>query len=760
MIGPFQRLLSLYWLTVFSCIGLCAVLVVSAMAQGAASARYELGGELEFIEDPQGTITITDLLNNPTMMSHWIRPGNLVPNLGFSPSHYWVRVELDPEFYGRGDKIFELAYPLMDELEFYYPDSSGQYRRSSTGDSLPFSQRVLPHKYFAFPLVLAEKPVAIYLHVASRDTLIFPVTLWDTDAFRQHYDLERYVLGAYYGAMLSILLYNLMVFLSLRDPIYIYYVLLIASYSVTQLSLNGIGFEVLWQDAPEFAKRIRPFSVALIASLAIGLTLRYFNRKKLVPDWPGLIPSLYGVSSMAIVGAIVLPFTWAIQLAMVAMVLSCFTALITGVLEWKRNGGAALYFVLGWSLLIVAGIANVLRAFGILPVNFFTVYGTQLGSISTLLLLTFGLSDRLNALQREKEKAQAAVLEQQKEAVHTLDTKVKERTAALEMSHRIISRKSESFKLLLETSSLLDHRESLQSLLELAVSQLARVFPEQKFALILDEYALEEPIKPIYRGIEQSQKEYIQRYHDHLMEQNRDVGAKLAAEADSQLLNNLNLIPVRLNNKKLLGHLILLGSDIEFQEREPLLVFVEQISVFLQNKLLHDQLDTIANKDSLTGVYSRAFFDRYYTNLIKTKQKNPAQDFSLILIDLNGLKRMNDEFGHEAGDQMITVVARFLKENCRGNDVVARLGGDEFVIAAKEKQDHAQMLAQKLEKRAAALEMKCTTEAGEQITVPLSFSMGLASSDTIPPKNVLKAADHAMYERKRQFYAQRGEKPR
>jgi signal transduction histidine kinase/CheY-like chemotaxis protein len=103
----------------------------------------------------------------------------------------------------------------------------------------------------------------------------------------------------------------------------------------------------------------------------------------------------------------------------------------TGIYIWRHGDRLGKYFTLGWSGLIIGGAVNVLRAFDILPVNFWTTYGSQLGSVTTLLILNTALTDRLRFLQKESDVAQQETIRQQEETNRVLDQKVRERTEEL-----------------------------------------------------------------------------------------------------------------------------------------------------------------------------------------------------------------------------------------------------------------------------------------------------------------------------------------
>jgi diguanylate cyclase (GGDEF)-like protein len=87
----------------------------------------------------------------------------------------------------------------------------------------------------------------------------------------------------------------------------------------------------------------------------------------------------------------------------------------------------------------------------------------------------------------------------------------------------------------------------------------------------------------------------------------------------------------------------------------------------------------MAVRDSLTGLYNRQYFEDFVVKLIK-KELRENRDFSVIFIDLDNFKPINDNYGHTKGDEILKKVAEFLKQTFRDYDIIARLGGDEFVV--------------------------------------------------------------------------------
>ena len=155
------------------------------------------------------------------------------------------------------------------------------------------------------------------------------------------------------------------------------------------------------------------------------------------------------------------------------------------------------------------------------------------------------------------------------------------------------------------------------------------------------------------------------------------------------------------------------------------------------NKLLLDQLTKLSSVDVLTGLYNRNKLNTYMTGVLESK-KTPI---GLVFLDINGLKRVNDNEGHLAGDNLIKRAAKTLNAVFAGNDIF-RVGGDEFVV----------ILIGAEEKRIIESLERLHKEAEKN---NVSFAAGYAMSDNDQDiEKALKEADFNMYKDKRKFYNQ------
>ena len=157
-----------------------------------------------------------------------------------------------------------------------------------------------------------------------------------------------------------------------------------------------------------------------------------------------------------------------------------------------------------------------------------------------------------------------------------------------------------------------------------------------------------------------------------------------------------------------------------------------------------EELQELADRDPLTGAFNRRAFMRELERVVRACERGEGSA-SVIYIDLNSFKVINDTFGHAIGDAALNVVAGLLTANVRCGDVVGRLGGDEFaVVLWKEVGAGALMLAHRL---AAAVEAHHLVADGQ--AVPLRIAFGVCTFEAgLSAAEMLSAADIAMFSQK------------
>jgi diguanylate cyclase (GGDEF)-like protein len=301
------------------------------------------------------------------------------------------------------------------------------------------------HVNFVFPMAPATPAVeTVFLRVQSQGTLMVPLTAWSPEAFAASSRLAYAGQAAYFGALLAMIIYNALLWFSLRERAYLYYVLYVTSLGLGIGAANGMAAEFVWPDSGwlvNYSYWFIAFAGILVTQFARSFlntanTSRWLDRSLLgagllvaVPMVIGLFVSYYAGGRL-VSGAL-----------FIALLVSAWSGIYSVI---HKVPGGRLY-LLSWFLFLAFAMLYPLRNYGLVPNNFVTAYGIQFGSLVEMMLLSFALAARINHIRAEKDKAQQEAINAQatlvatlKESEKILEQRVAERTEQLEQAnHRL-----------------------------------------------------------------------------------------------------------------------------------------------------------------------------------------------------------------------------------------------------------------------------------------------------------------------------------
>lgn len=373
-------------------------------------------------------------------------------SLGYSRAPHWLRFEVRAPYPGtpaeRTRWLLEVAYPSLDRVEFYVGDATEPL---VAGDRLAFSSRPVAHRHLVFPLdLLPGESTTVFLRVESEGSLTIPLVLWEEAAFGRYTQKSYALLALYYGALGALLIYNLLLYLSIRDRRYLEYVLMLGGMLLGQVSYNGFGDQFLWPESTWWGHVALPTGLALS-----GLFMAQFARSFLGTrgNSPWLDRILLGFAILFacnFAAALLLPYVYVATALPLIGILFSLAAVASGVRCWMKKVASAELYLLAWTAQLLGTAVVAARFYDWIPTNLLTTYAMQVGSALEMLLLSFALANSINILRRERTRAQNEALASQAHLVQTLQRseqvlaqRVAQRTLDLERANEQLERNQE-----------------------------------------------------------------------------------------------------------------------------------------------------------------------------------------------------------------------------------------------------------------------------------------------------------------------------
>ena len=381
-------------------------LLASAVEFDESTQSLPLGRVMQVYEDASGQADIAQVAS-PAMVARFHRHDKASLNAGYSLSAFWLKVDLTytPK---HPDTLriwlLELAYPPMKHIELYVPDASGGYRLAQrTGNELSFASRPIKQNNYLFELDFApNESKTVYLRLQTEGSMQAPLTLWSMQAYLEDQPVRLYVLGLIYGVLLGMLVYNLFIYLSVRDTSYLYYIFYIASFGFYQLSVNGAAVQYFWPNNPGWANASTPFFIGLAGFFGCQFTRSFLHTAAHGRWLDRLLLLLMAYSAVVTVLSLMTSYALALRLATVLALAFTVTIFVTGISAWCCGLRVARYFIIAWSAFLLGGLVNTLMVLGYLPNVFLTMYASQIGSALEVGLLSLALADRINTMREQQ----------------------------------------------------------------------------------------------------------------------------------------------------------------------------------------------------------------------------------------------------------------------------------------------------------------------------------------------------------------------
>ncbi len=471
-------------------VGLSAVLAWAAepVILTADQDSYLIGLHLDIFDDPKRIHTIEEV-SSPSWSDRFRPSKQNVPNFGLASSAHWLRFTVENKAGEERAWLLEVQAATVDHVDLYARDSSGRFHRFSAGDAVPMKEWEIRYRYPTFPLRIPPGETRTFFLRLESTGLI---RAWLVIACEKEFLAQEFrssvLFALFAGGVAIVILYNLMFWVTLRERIYLYYVLSTLSIGLLLAVFTGTAYQYLWPDSPAWGNISLVVSGGLLLFWTALFTREFLKSEEYAP-YLDYLARFVAATGLMVAALSLFAYRLAIVIilfSLAAGVVAFFLIAIKGLVRGHRY---AVYYLASY-LVFFLGLAHAFLALlGIIPVTGLGMDGMAVGLPITLLVLSLAMADRFMHLQRQYsaslEQDVAKRTEQLDNALDALakshdllEQKVEERTAELAASNQRLRRE-------------IDERERAERMLEEAhfrLEESARdcFISEQRFRTVFE----------------------------------------------------------------------------------------------------------------------------------------------------------------------------------------------------------------------------------------------------------------------------------
>jgi len=395
----------------------CLILLIAPVARAdTAPSHYPLTRDMEYLQADEGEFDI-DTIREPAAAARFVPVGRSRVSLGYTGGRdHWFRFELEGLESARW-QVLKFSNPRLGEVTLFYPDAAGHYSARSLGLRRPFWDRQIGGLTPAFPVQLdAGERRSCYVRIRHFGSLRFDAQLWEWGAYNHHAGLAVSLSLLMSGAILSLSVYNLGVFLHLRQRGYLWLALFLAAANANLMAASGTASMLLWPE-PSLLSR-ESMTITSVITLCVGIGLcNYLLRAAPGAAQLSRVTALCGGLAAAGGLASLAGYTAALYVLFLGAVLAPIGVTAMAIVALRAGKRIALGFLACWGLVLLGVLVSSLMGPGYLPATPLT----ENFIFAAIFVAAIGWSFTLTRQIKVRENEQRDRLERQ----------VAERTAAL-----------------------------------------------------------------------------------------------------------------------------------------------------------------------------------------------------------------------------------------------------------------------------------------------------------------------------------------
>ncbi len=360
-----------------------------------------LGRHLDLYEDRGGELTAPEVIEM-ARAGAFSRSTRDELGFGTTASAWWALLTLENRGAEAKQLVLEQRYGLIDQFDLWQlVDGELQVRHS--GDSLPFSQREVATNSLNFLLELPPNSTkTLLLRYRSNGSVSINLTLHGAIPFAEQLGRSQALQGIFYGALIALALYNLFIFLIVRDRSYLLYITYLVVFALFISGFNGHSTQYLWPESTWWANHSLLIFWGGVIAMALIFSQNFLNLKIYSPRINRVANGFSSIALGCAVASLFMPYAMVVKVLFILAPPSYALILYAAYKGIRRGFAPAIYFMVAWTLLMVAAITSTLISAGVIKqMSSLSPLIVQWGALFEMVLLSIALASRIRNLEQD-----------------------------------------------------------------------------------------------------------------------------------------------------------------------------------------------------------------------------------------------------------------------------------------------------------------------------------------------------------------------
>lgn len=374
--------------------------------------QQQVGSSVDYVLDNNKDLTFETVGTN----SKWLRSTMTVPAFGYEANRVWIRLRIDFKDESPQQVALEIPYPRLDLIEVQISRNGNILNHHIMGDSLKFHQRPIKFRNYVVPLSLSSEGIyEIIFKAETTESMQIPMELWPYKDFFEHQQNTLLINGLYFGTMILIMMYSLLIGVRSKHITYFYFAATVASITLYISSDEGFSFQFIWPSIPFINTFSIPASISLFGVSQILFAIAMLDIKKRTPRIYRFKMILASIWSILFVFSIFFQNLPVIQAITLFGPVSILTSIFAGFYLHRLGQVSAKYYLLGWSSVFIAFLTVGAARFNVISSSLLLDESIKITTVVQIFVFSLALANRVSLDRKEKIKAQNLALDKEKQ---------------------------------------------------------------------------------------------------------------------------------------------------------------------------------------------------------------------------------------------------------------------------------------------------------------------------------------------------------